>query len=84
MTLVCTLLTLLYYVLLLQVVMSWVPTQPGGFASQLKHALHVITEPVLGPIRRMIGPVRIGAGALDISPIVAFFGILIVQRLIGC
>lgn len=84
MILVCTLLTLSYYVLLLQVVMSWVPTQPGGFAAQLKHTLRVVTEPVLRPIRGVVGPVRIGAGALDLSPIIAFFGIVIIQRLIGC
>jgi YggT family protein len=83
-TIVCTLLTLFYYVLLLQVIMSWVPTQSGGFAAQLKHTLGIVTEPVLRPIRSVVGPVRIGAGALDLSPIIAFFGIVIIQRLIGC
>jgi YggT family protein len=82
--LLCTLLNLLWIVLFVQAILSWVPTQPGGFASQLKHTLRVVTEPLLGPIRRLIGPMRIGAGAIDISPIVAFIGIIVLQRAIGC
>jgi YggT family protein len=82
--LLCTLLNLLWIVLFVQAILSWIPTQPGGFASQLQHALRVVTEPILAPIRRVIGPMRIGAGAIDISPIVAFIGIIVLQRAIGC
>jgi YggT family protein len=82
--LLCTLLNLLWLVLFVQAILSWVPTQPGGFAGQVKLLLRTLTEPLLAPIRRVIGPVRMGAGALDISPIVAFIGILVLQRAIGC
>jgi YggT family protein len=35
-----------------------------------------VTEPVLGPVRRMMPTM----GGLDLSPIVVFFGIAILQR----
>jgi YggT family protein len=34
-----------------------------------------ITEPVLGPIRAIIPPVRLGGMALDLSPLIVFIGI---------
>ena len=44
--------------------------------------LYVITDPVLVPLRRILPPVRMGAVGLDLSPLVAFFGIVFLQRLI--
>jgi YggT family protein len=44
--------------------------------------LRRLTDPVLEPLRRVIPPVG-GAGmAIDLSPLVLFFGIFILQRLI--
>jgi YggT family protein len=37
-----------------------------------------LTEPVLGPIRRMIPPVRMGITAIDVSPIIVFVVITII------
>jgi len=41
--------------------------------------LYLVTDPVLGPLRRVLPPLRMGAMALDLSPIVAFFGISILM-----
>jgi YggT family protein len=44
--------------------------------------LVMLTEPVLGPLRRAIPPVRMGAMGLDLSPLIALFGVQIIQRII--
>jgi YggT family protein len=43
-----------------------------------------LTEPVLAPIRAVLPPVRLGAAALDLSPIVVFIvGTLLLRALCG-
>jgi uncharacterized protein YggT (Ycf19 family) len=44
--------------------------------------LYLITEPVLGPIRRVLPPLGAGGMGLDLSPIIVFFGITILLRAI--
>ncbi len=39
--------------------------------------LYAVTEPVLGPIRRLIPPMGVGGMGLDLSPIIVFFGLTI-------
>ncbi len=65
-----------FYKLLLlgRVILSWV----GGHQSGVGVFLREVTEPVLAPIRRMIGLV----GMMDLSPIIAFFLIDVLIRVI--
>ena len=42
-----------------------------------------VTDPYLNIFRRFLPPVRIGPGALDLSPIVATFVLLIVSEIIA-
>ena len=44
--------------------------------------LHLLTEPVLGPLRRVLPAVRLGAVALDLSPFVVIIGARILQGFI--
>ena len=37
-----------------------------------------ITEPVLGPLRRLIPPVRMGMAAIDVSPIIVIVVIVLI------
>jgi YggT family protein len=77
-SLIVQLLTLYSLVLFVYVVLSWIPSTPGTFLFQVKSLLHRACEPVLGPIRRTV---RFG-GPIDFSPMIAFFGILILINLI--
>ncbi len=45
-------------------------------------ALYAVTEPVLGPLRRMLPPLGMGGMGLDLSPLVVFFGITILSNAI--
>ncbi len=60
-------LTILYWLILIRALISWVNPDPYNPVVQF---LYKTTEPVLYPIRRIL-PLRTGIG-IDISPIIAF------------
>ena len=75
MRLICSLINVYYIVLLGRIIMSWFPLQPGTALASIASILYQLTEPVLGPVRRLIPSI----GMIDISPIVVFFGLQILQ-----
>lgn len=42
-----------------------------------------IIEPILRPIRAVVPPLRMGGGALDLSPLILIFGLQIIAGLLG-
>ena len=54
-----------------RIVLSWFPVSPGGAMASVFSFLYTITEPVLGPVRRLIP----GMGGVDFSPIVVIIGL---------
>jgi YggT family protein len=69
-------LNILFFLVLAQIVVSWIP--PGGeFLESVRRLLAVSTEWLLGPLRRTIPPLRLGAVALDLSPLIVLIGIQI-------
>ncbi len=64
-------LTVLYWLILIRALISWVNPDPYNPVVQF---LNKTTEPILYPIRKMI-PVQLGIG-IDISPIIAFLIII--------
>ncbi|MDQ1516214.1 MAG: YggT family protein [Actinomycetota bacterium] len=80
MRVLCQLLNLYFIILFARVILSWFPMQPGTAMASIASIIYQITEPVMGPVRRIIPTV----GMIDISPIVVFFGLRIIQGAIGC
>lgn len=80
MDLLCALIKVYFIVLLARVILSWFPMQPGTGMASIASIIYQLTEPVMGPVRRIIPSV----GMIDISPIVVFFGLEIVASAIGC
>jgi YggT family protein len=72
------------YLLLLfgRIVLSWFPPPESGFMVSLQRFLFSATEPVLGPLRAILPPVRIGGMALDLSPTVLILGIIVLLNLL--
>jgi YggT family protein len=70
--LICTLLSIYSLVILARIIMSWVRIEPGTPVASIYSVVFNLTEPVLGPLRRAIPPVRLGMAALDLSPIIVF------------
>jgi YggT family protein len=78
--LLCSLISVYYIVLLARIILSWFPMQPGTSMASIASIIYQLTEPVMGPVRRLIPTI----GMIDISPIVVFFGLRILQSAIGC
>ena len=78
MDLLCSLISVYYIVLLARVILSWFPLQPGTPMASIASIIYQLTEPVMGPVRRIIPTI----GMIDISPIVVFFGLRIIQSVI--
>jgi len=67
--------TALNLAILARVVISWVRVDPFN---PLVRILYQITEPILAPFRKVIPPVA----GLDFSPIVAFFVLELLRKLL--
>ncbi|HEX6235955.1 MAG TPA: YggT family protein [Acidimicrobiales bacterium] len=81
---VCTAINLYLLILFVRIIMSWFPPTPGTTYASIFDVFGRLTEPVLAPVRQMIPPVRLGAGGLDLSPLVVFLvGILLVRLICG-
>jgi YggT family protein len=69
----------LYILFLARIILSWVRVSPyhPTWGPVVKF-IYDATEPVLAPIRNIIGPM----GGLDFSPILVFFGLNILRNII--
>lgn len=69
-----------FYAVLAWVILSWIPTSSEHPLGKVNVFLDRIIYPVILPLRRVIPPLRLGGGMLDLSPIVLLIGI---QLLMG-
>ena len=78
-------LTYVYFVFIfIRIIMSWIPRIPYNRAlDAVLSFVKDVTDPYLNLFRRFLPPVRIGPGALDLSPVVATFVLLIVGGLVA-
>ncbi len=61
-----------WIVLLVRVLSSWFRIPPSGPIARIMSFVYDVTEPVLRPLRNLLPPIRMGAMALDLSPIIVF------------
>jgi YggT family protein len=76
--LLCALVQVYILVLFARIIMSWFPVTPGTTTASIVSILYDLTEPVLGPARRVIPPL----GMFDISPMIVLFGAYVVRGLV--
>ena len=81
--LIDTLFSIAFWLILATVIMSWllafnIVNTANPYVRQVNYFLHRATEPILGPIRRILPDL----GGMDISPIIALLGIEFLRRLI--
>lgn len=76
--LLCLLLFAYWLVLLAHVVFSWVPRPPEPILP-LVRGVRALVEPVVAPLRRVIPPLQTGGVALDLSILVLFFAVWLLQ-----
>ena len=78
MALICTLLGIYSWIIFARIILSWVRVEPGTGLASVASVVYNLTEPVLGPIRAVIPPMRLGVAALDLSPLLVFLVIMII------
>lgn len=82
MQVICWLIGAYMVVVLVRIVLSWFPISYGSPLVPVSRALSALTDPVLDPLRRAIPPVRLGAMALDLSPLILILGLSILRGII--
>lgn len=81
---VSTLGIVLIVLIFVRVIMSFLPQIPYyRWLDAFLTFVTQVTDPILSPLRRVLPLVRIGPGAIDLSPIVAIFAIGIVSGILA-
>ena len=77
-------LVLVYIILIFaNIILSWIPRLPyNRVLNVLVTFVRDVTDPYLNLFRRFLPPLRLGGGALDLSPIVATFVLIIVGGIV--
>jgi YggT family protein len=77
-------LVLVYIVLIfIRILMSWIPRIPyNRYLAAVLNFVSDVTDPYLNLFRRFLPPVRLGPGALDLSPIVATLVLIVVSAIV--
>jgi YggT family protein len=76
-----------YYILfafiIASILFSWFPGYPSSaFMQAIYDAVKAVTNPILWPIRSRVPMVQLGGFGLDLSPIIAIFGLSIARTLL--
>lgn len=79
MVIVCRLIQAYIIILFARIILSWFPIAPNSGMATVYGFLYTITEPVLGPIRRLIPPIGMGGMGLDLSPMIVTFGLVFIS-----
>jgi YggT family protein len=81
-SLLCNLVRLYSLAIILRIILSWFPLKSGGVVARIADFLVTITEPILGPLRRILPR----TGVIDLSPLIALLLLQIVVAgfVLGC
>lgn len=74
----CAILVLYQYILLARVLLSWFPQLPPA-ARPIAEIIFTLTEPVLKAVRPLLPPLRIGNISLDVSILLLFVALSLLQ-----
>lgn len=76
---ICLLLAVYSLAVLLWVILSWVQVSSTHPLARVVVFLDRIIYPVILPLRRVIPPIRLGGGLLDLSPIILLIGLSLLR-----
>lgn len=77
MAIVALLFNLMAFAIFVRVILSWVDRENSNPVSQM---LHAVTEPILAPVRRLLGG---GMGGMDFSPMIVIVLLNVAAQAIG-
>lgn len=79
-SIICPILKIYTLILIAKAITSFFPVTPGTSFAQVVEMLDRVTEPVLGPVRRIIPPL----GMFDMSFLVVMITLQVVTAALGC
>ena len=62
--------------MLVRAILSWFPNVNGG---KFSYFLYEITEPIIAPVRKLLSKTSIGNSMIDISFLITFLGLFLIQ-----
>ncbi|HOA35132.1 MAG TPA: YggT family protein [Bacillota bacterium] len=73
------------YIILGRIILSWFQGQFYRYPilRQIFSFCFVLTEPLMAPLRRIVPPVRLGMGYMDLSALILWMLLLVVRQLVG-
>ncbi len=72
---------LLELLIFIRILLSWIPM--FGYNNPIGKLIYNLTEPILGPCRRMLDKSPLGGGMmLDFSPVIALILMMLVKQLL--
>lgn len=85
---ISALLNLYILILIARVILDWIQMfarswRPTGVVLVMANLVYALTDPPLNWLRRVVPVVRLGGMGLDLSFIVLWIGIIVLQRLLG-
>lgn len=86
-SLLVTLVDYAFYILfgfiIASILFSWFPGYPSSsFMQAVYDAVRAVANPILMPIRERVPMLRLGGFGIDLSPIIAIFGLSIARTLL--
>ncbi len=82
MSIICFILSAFTILIIVRIVLSWFPVSHGGTLATVTDLIYRATEWCLGPLRRVLPPIRMGGMALDLSPIIVLIGVQVLESAI--
>ena len=82
----CTLCDIYVLAIFGRIIFSWIPIANDSPVAVVRGFLVKVTEPLMGPLRRALPPLRLGGFGLDLSPIVVLILIqwVLAGVILGC
>jgi len=78
--LITGILRILQLAIIIRAIISWIPMRPNKFTYYLTR----ITEPMIGPIRKLIFRIPMMQQVpVDISPVIAYFILTLISRVVS-
>jgi YggT family protein len=77
---VCIIIWAYWLVLFVRIIFSWFPPPMSGPGRAIFEVIYDLTEPILGLVRGLLPAIRMGAMGLDLSPIIVFVAIAVLQQ----
>jgi len=75
--------SIINWLIIARVIMSWIQFDYSNQTMyKLTSAIYSLTEPIIGPVRDMLGRTALGRLPLDLSPIVAMVALQFVNYLL--